>query len=306
MKVLLSPSSIGILSKEPIDLLESKGHEVIVNPYGRRLVADEIVELAAECEGIVAGVETYNPEVIDSLPKLKCISRVGVGMDSIDVPYAESKGIKVTNTPNGPTQAVAELALGLTMAALRKIAQAHHNLKSGIWKKENGYLLQGKTVGVIGVGRIGRKTSELFHAIGNQVLAYDLYPDLTWATSKGIRFLELNTLLMEADIVILHLPGSSNGKPFITDRELSLMKQESILINLARGGVVDEVALAAQMAEGKFAGVALDVFSEEPYNGDLLKFEQVTLTPHLGSYAKEGKVKMELDAVINLLEVLNA
>lgn len=305
MKILLSPSSIGKLSSKPIDILKEKGLEVIVNPYGRKLTKEETVQLASDCVGVVAGVELYDNEVLDALPNLKCISRVGVGMDSVDIPNAESRGIKVVNTPHGPTQAVAELALGLTMTALRKIGQAHHNLKSGIWKKENGYLLEGKTIGVVGVGRIGKKTAEIFRALGCEVIGSDLYPNEEWAKNFGIKFMELKLLLEKADVVILHLPGLSSGNPVLGSEELALMKDESILVNLARGGVLNEDALIAELEKGKFTGIALDVFSQEPYEGPLTKFEQVILTPHIGSYAKEGKIKMEIDAVQNLINAIS-
>ena len=133
MKILASPSSIGQISLKPFELLEANGYEVVKNPFGRKLTEDETITLGKDCVGIVAGVETLDSIVIDSLPNLKCISRVGVGMDSVDISYAENKGIKVLNTPNGPTRAVAELTLGLTLSLLRKIPNAHYDLKNRIW-----------------------------------------------------------------------------------------------------------------------------------------------------------------------------
>ena len=141
MKILASPSSIGQISLEPFELLEANGYKVVKNPFGRKLTEDETVNLAKDCVGIVAGVENLNKEVIDKLPILQCISRVGVGMDSVDIAYAQSKNIKVLNTPNGPTRAVAELTLGLTLSLLRKIPKAHYDLKNRIWKKQTGNLL---------------------------------------------------------------------------------------------------------------------------------------------------------------------
>lgn len=304
-KILVSPSSFGKLDSSPLQMLQKEGFEVVMNPFGRKLSRQETLELAVDCVGVVAGVEEYDGEVLSQLTDLKCISRVGVGMDSIDMDAAQRNGVKVVNTPNGPTQAVAELALALTLSSLRRIGQAHANMKSGLWQKENGYLLQGKTIGVLGVGRIGRKTSEMFRALGCKVLGSDLFPQLNWAKNIGVTFVDTHDLFSHSDVVILHLPGSGGGKPTVGKRELDIMKDDATLINLARGGVLDEDALVLKLNEGKFAGVALDVFSSEPYDGDLLNHDKVLLTPHLGSYAREGKIQMELDAASNLIRVLN-
>ena len=185
MKILASPSSIGLITSEPIELLESNGYEVIINPYGRKLTESETIDLGKDCIGIVAGVEKYNVNVINSLPLLKCISRVGVGMDSIDIDYANQKEIKVLNTPDGPTRAVAELTLGLTFSILRKIPKAHYDLKNRVWVKQTGNLLYNKKIGVIGLGRIGKMVANNFKLLGNEVIGYDLYPDKIWAEKKN-------------------------------------------------------------------------------------------------------------------------
>lgn len=305
MKVLTSPSSIGQIGSAPFDLLEKNGYEIIKNPYGRKLTENETIELAKDCVGIIAGVENLNAKVIDSLPNLKCISRVGVGMDSVDIPYAESKGIKVLNTPDGPTKAVAELTLGLTMSLLRKIPNAHYDLRNKVWKKQTGNLLFEKKIGILGLGRIGRMTAEMFRALGNPVAGYDLYPNKEWAIKYGVEILDMKELLINSDIICVHLPAMKDGSAFITKSELDLLKDDAFVINVSRGGVIDEEALYEVLISGKLSGVALDVFSQEPYNGPLCEVENIVLTPHIGSYAKEGKLKMEVDAVQNLINTLN-
>lgn len=304
MKVLASPSSIGQINLKPFEILESKGFEVIKNPFGRKLTEQETIKLAKDCVGIIAGVESLNAKVLDKLPKLKCISRVGVGMDSVDIPYAESKGIKVLNTPNGPTRAVAELTLGLTMSLLRKIPNAHYDLRNKVWKKQTGNLLYEKKVGIIGLGRIGRMTAEMFSALGNSVAGYDLYPNYEWAKEHRVEVLELEELLTTCDIISIHIPGKKDGSAVITRAELDLLKDDAFVVNVSRGGVIDEKALYEVLNSGKLSGVALDVFSQEPYNGPLCEVENIVLTPHIGSYAKEGKLKMEVDAVQNLINAL--
>ena len=304
MKVLASPSSIGQIDLKPLELLESYGYEVVKNPYGRKLTEQETIALAKDCVGIVAGVESLNSTVLDALPLLKCISRVGVGMDSVDIPYAESKGIKVLNTPDGPTRAVAEFTLGLTLSLLRKIPNAHLDLKNKIWKKQTGSLLLGKKVGVLGLGRIGRMVAESFKALGNPVCGFDLYPNKEWAKQKGVDIIEFEELLSTCDILTIHVPGNKDGSAIIGRDQLALLKRECFVINVSRGGVIDEDALYDALKTEKLAAVALDVFSKEPYDGKLCKLENVILTPHIGSYAKEGKLKMEVDAAQNLINAL--
>ena len=304
MKILASPSSIGQISLKPFELLEANGYEVVKNPFGRKLTEDETITLGKDCVGIVAGVETLDSIVIDSLPNLKCISRVGVGMDSVDISYAENKGIKVLNTPNGPTRAVAELTLGLTLSLLRKIPNAHYDLKNRIWKKQTGNLLFEKKVGVLGLGRIGRMVAEMFRSLGNPVVGYDLYPDMDWAEKNNVEILSLEQLLNQCDIITIHIPGNSDGSTVLNQEELSYLKDGAFLVNVSRGGVINEDALYKMLTNGKLSAAALDVFSNEPYSGKFCDLDNVILTPHIGSYAKEGKLKMEIDAVTNLINAL--
>ena len=303
-KILTSPSSIGQISQEPFDLLKSNGYEIINNPFGRKLTESEVISLASDCIGIVAGVEPLNSKVIDALPNLRCISRVGVGMDSVDISYAESKNIKVLNTPNGPTRAVAELTLGLTISLLRKIPNAHYDLKNRIWKKQTGNLLFEKKVGVLGLGRIGRMVAEMFRSLGNPVIGYDLYPDMEWAEKNNVEILSLEQLLNQCDIITIHIPGNSDGSAVLNQKELSCLKDGAFLVNVSRGGVINEDALYEMLINGKLSAAALDVFSNEPYSGKFCDLNNVILTPHIGSYAKEGKLKMEVDAVMNLINAL--
>lgn len=304
MKILASPSSIGQISSKPFNLLESNGYEVVRNPFGRKLTKEETINLAKDCVGIVAGVETLDSMVIDSLPNLKCISRVGVGMDSVDILYAENKGITVLNTPNGPTRAVAELTLGLTLSLLRKIPNAHYDLKNRIWKKQTGNLLYEKKVGVLGLGRIGRMVAEMFRSLGNPVVGFDLYPNLEWAKKNNVEILSLEQLLNQSDIITIHIPANSDGSPVINQEVLSSIKKGAFVVNVSRGGVIDEEALYKFLTNGKLSAAAIDVFNNEPYSGKFCDLDNVILTPHIGSYAKEGKVKMEVDAVLNLINAL--
>jgi len=304
MKILTSPSSMGQISLQPFNLLTEKGYKVINNPYGRKLTEDEVIELAKDCIGIVAGVETLSSYVMDSLPHLKCISRVGVGLDNVDLEYAKEKGIVVVNTPDGPTRGVAELTLAMTLSLLRKIPQADAALKNKQWKKQIGNLIFEKQIGIIGLGRIGRMVAELFRGIGNPVIGFDLFPDNQWADNKGVILKTFNEVVAQADILTLHIPGNKDKSPVIAQKELDMMKNGAFLINIARGGVVDENALYNALLNKKLTGAAVDVFSKEPYDGSLCELDNIILTPHLGSYASEGKLQMEIDAVQNLINTL--
>lgn len=303
-KVLTSPSSMGQCGSEPFDLLRENGYEIINNPYGRKLTEDEVIELAKDCEGIVAGVEPLTSHVMDALPELKCISRVGVGMDNVDLEYAKQKGIIVVNTPEGPTRGVAELTLAMTLSLLRKIPQADAAMHQHQWKKKIGNLFLDKKIGVIGLGRIGRLVAELFRGLKNPVIGYDPYADRAWAEQNGVEIKSFKEVIEESDILTLHIPGNRDKSPVITAEELNWMKDGAFLINIARGGVVDEDALFAALKSGKLTGAAVDVYTKEPYDGPLCDLDNIILTPHLGSYAKEGKLKMEVDACQNLIDAL--
>lgn len=304
MKILISPSSFGQVGFQPIDLLKENDLEIINNPYGRKLTEQEVSELAKGCIGIVAGLEPLTASVMDTLPELRVISRVGVGMDNVDLEYAKKRGILVVNTPDGPTRAVAELTIAMTMALLRKIPQADANLKKKIWQKEIGNLLFGKTIGIIGLGRIGKMVAELFIGLGNHVMGFDLQPDQKWAVKKGVQLAAFGMVLSESDILSLHIPGNKDNTPVIGEKELIQMKDNAYLINIARGGCVDEESLFHALKTNKLTGAALDVFSKEPYVGPLCDLKNIILTPHLGSYASEGKLQMEIDAVKNLIQNL--
>lgn len=305
MKILTSPSSFGQVGLEPLSILIENKFEIINNPFGRKLTEAEVIDLAKGCIGIIAGVEPLTAAVMDALPNLKCISRVGVGMDNVDLEYAKQKGIAVLNTPDGPTRAVAELTVAMTMSLLRRIPQAHANLKIKIWKKETGNLLFGKTIGIIGLGRIGSLVAELFRGLGNPVIGFDILPDIKWAKQNGVELVSFENILNQADIITLHVPGNKDKSAVIGENELLKIKDGAFLINISRGGVIDEQVLYQALKTNKLSGAAIDVFSNEPYDGILCELDNVILTPHIGSYAAEGKLLMEIDAVKNLIQSLS-
>ncbi len=304
MKILITPSSFGECGSEPLELLENADLDVQLNPRKRRLTSDEVIALGSDCVGILAGLECLDDATLEQFSNLLVISRLGSGVDNIDLAAAERRGIVVRNTPYGPTRAVAELTLGLALALLRHIPMADRNLRQGVWRKEIGQLLQGRILGVLGLGRIGREVAHLMLAMGCQVLGHDLVPDNEWATANKVRLVTFPELLADSEILCIHVSVPADIPSVIGEPELAAMRHGALLINMARGGVVDEHALHEALENGALAGAALDVFRQEPYTGPLTRLDNVILTPHLGSYARDAKLAMEIEAVNNLLQVL--
>lgn len=302
MKITITTTSFAKFDDQPLQLLKDSGFDVVLNPYGRKLSRDEVVKLAAEAVGLIAGTEPLNKSALEKLPLLKVISRCGVGMDNVDLEAAEKLNIKVFNTPFGPTLAVAELTVGLILDLLRKTTLMDREMRAGIWEKRMGNLLCGKRVGIIGFGRIGQKTGGLLRAFGCEIGYYDSVR-IEGLKDLRIKRMELDELLRKSDIVTIHVSGKYE-KPLLGAKKLEMMKKGTWLVNVARGGVVDEEALLSALKDGHLAGAALDVFEKEPYNGPFKELDNVILTPHIGSYAKEARVEMEMQAAENLIEGL--
>lgn len=275
------------------------------NPLGRTLDEGEVRTLLHQHQplGMIAGIEPLTRSVLqDAVSHLKVISRCGAGLDTVDVESAKALGISVYNTPDAPCQAVAELTVGMMLALIRNIRRSDSLVRSGSWTKPMGFLLSELTVGILGLGRIGKKVADLVRQFGAQVLAADIAPDEIWAKEHRVRLINREELLKQADIVSLHLPYSAGDlHHVIGPAELMSMKTGSYLINTSRGGLVDEQALREALKAGHLAGAGLDTFEQEPYRGALRDIDTVILTPHIGSYAREARARMEREAVDNLI-----
>ena len=295
-KVAITTTSFAEYDKKPLEILKENGVEVVSNKYKRKLSGDELVELCGECIGIIAGTETLGRKVLAGLPRLKVISRCGTGLENVDLVATHELNIKVYNTPDAPTLAVSELTISLILSLLRKTGQMDRALRSGVWKKEMGNLLSGKGVGIIGLGRIGNKVAELLKGFGCKIAYYD---PLVQKDDLGLQKMPLKELLAWADILTIH--ATVKG-PIIDKKEFEMMKPGAFLINTSRGEAVNEDALYQALEKGSLAGAALDVFQKEPYTGPLTKLDNVIITPHIGSYARESRIHMEIEAVKNLVE----
>ncbi|ETA67455.1 phosphoglycerate dehydrogenase-like oxidoreductase [Methanolobus tindarius DSM 2278] len=292
-------SSIDLLS----ELLKNHGEVKYINTSGKRLGEDELCHILEDFDGVIAGTEKFSSKVLESSPKLRVISRVGVGVDSIDQEAAKKQGISILNTPEAPALAVAEHTLALTFAVIKRIATYNENMRDNNFTIESGLLLAGKTVGVIGLGRVGRRVAEMFEMLGCNILFYDPFLPVNFI-SNWKRVDSLDYVLKKADIITLHVPPQSDGKPLIGSNELNVCKSGMVLINTSRGSLVDENALAKAIESGVVWGAGLDVFPVEPYSGKLLDFPQVVATPHVASNTIESRQQMEKEAINNLLAKL--
>lgn len=297
-KVFIATTSFAKDDNSPLEMLREAGLEISVNTYGRKLTEDEAIECLRDVDFLIAGTEPLTRRVLESAKKLKIISRCGAGMDNVDLQAAGQLNLEVYNTPYGPTLAVAELTIGLVIDLMRKISLMDREVRSGVWKKRTGNLLNGKKAGIIGLGRIGKKVAELLITFGVDIAYSDPNPGtgtLPFAQKQ------IHDLLPWADVITIHCSMTADGKPIIGKEEIGLMKKGSWLVNVSRGGLIDEDALYLSLKHGHLAGAALDVFDKEPYNGPLKDLDNVVITPHIGSYAKESRIEMEIETVRNLL-----
>lgn len=304
-KILITTSSFNLDTPE-ISALEASGYEIMMNPYGRRLKEEEAADLLSNTPDLIAmiaGVEPLTETVLASSQSLQIISRCGTGLDSVDLEAAKNKGIKVYNTPDAPTDAVAELTIGLILNCLRGTSIQDRGVRQGEWPRPMGSLFGESTLGLIGFGRIGRRVAEFARAFGANCLVFDpVKPDLP----QGAQLCSLEQLMSGSDIVSLHIPYTPENHHLINADLLGLMKSDAYLINTARGGLVDEAALYDALKAQKIAGAALDVFEDEPYSGPLKDLDIMVLSAHVGSYAKQARQRQETEAVQNLLDALQA
>ena len=294
-KILIGTSSFGKMNSEPLDLIEKAGFEVILNPYGRKISKNELIDILPGIDGIVAGLETIDREVMEQ-SDLKVISRCGSGISNVDVDAVNDLGIKFYYTPDGPTQAVAELTVGMMIVLLRNAFEIASDLKKRKWTKHVGFQLNGKTVLLIGFGKIGQRVMDILKPFALKFLVVD--PAIK-NIQNDCRLMDLKEALPQADIISLHASGDNC---ILGEKEFNFMKKGVFVLNAARGGLINEDILKQKIESGRIAGAWLDSFSDEPYSGDLCDNPEIILTSHVGSYTKEGRFSMELETAENLLK----
>lgn len=307
MRVLVTPTSFSANKQSRArDLLQSFAESIVYNPYGRPLMAQEIIPLLEGVEGYIAGLDYINADVIENAPaSLKVISRYGAGYDRVDVKAATDRGIIVTNTPGINSESVADLAFGLILSVARKISFLDKQVKAGAWPRATGIEVFGKTIGIIGLGAIGKGIARRARGFSMNVLACDPFFDSAYGSVNGIQECTMEELLQSADIISLHLPLNEDTRNIINKDKITKMKQGAIIINTARGGLIDEAAAYEALKNGKLGGLGLDAFEKEPPGNSLLfELENVVATPHAGSHTVEAVDSMGLLSVQNLIDVL--
>ena len=281
----------------PIQLLEAAGIDYLINPIGRKLKEDELAEMVGDFDVLIAGTEPITDKVMSRASGLKLISRVGIGLDSVDLLAAERRGIRVSYTPDAPAPAVAELTVGMMLSLLRHVNVANAQMHRGEWHRYFGRRLSEVTVGIIGVGRIGSGVLRHLEGFGSpRILANDLQPRVAAMPASAVEWADKDRIYREADLISLHLPLTGATKNMIRYAELRTMKKDAIIINTSRGGIINETDLARVLGEGHLSGAAIDVFEQEPYAGELAGIERCLLTSHMGSMSVDCRSRMEIEA----------
>jgi len=298
MKIFVSTHPFSSTSPLPMQIVKENGFELSKNEHGRKITTAELAEDIGEAEILIAGTEKITEEVLKKAPKLKLISRVGIGLDGIDFELCKQYGIHVAYTPNAPTMAVAELCVGMILDLARKITTTNNNLKtSSLWQRHMGTLLYGKTVGIFGMGRIGKSLIHLLSAFNVKFLVHDIAPDLAFGRLYNVSFVSKEEVLKQSQIISVNLPLKSDTLNYIAKEELSQMREDAMLINTARGGIVNEDDLYEALKSNSIAAAAVDVFEEEPYVGNLRELENCLLTCHMGASTIDSRTDMEVQAL---------
>lgn len=297
MNIFVSTHPFSSTSQLPMKLIQENGIELRVNEHGRKITTQELAQDIKDAEVLVAGTEKITEEVFQNAPNLKLISRVGIGLDGIDFELCKKYDVRVAYTPDAPTMAVAELCVGLILDLARKISHTDKAIKSGIWNRYMGTLLYGKTIGIFGMGRIGKSLIHLLSTFNVKFKVYDLEPDLAFGRLYNVAFVSKEEVLKSSDVISVNVPLKEDTNNYITLNELKMMQSHSILINTARGGIVNEADLYTALKENMIAGAAVDVFEEEPYRGELRELDNVILTCHMGASTIDSRTDMELQAI---------
>lgn len=304
-RVLIGSRSFGQVFPEHITMLEEAGCEVIPNGVGRAYRAHELRDALVGVDAIITGTDELTAEIIQGADSLKTIAKHGIGIETIDLEAARARGIVVSATPQASTDSVADLTLALLLAVARKIVPAHLNTVGGGWKAYTGMELRDKVMGIIGLGRIGQQVCLRAKGFGMRIIAHDPYANQEFVRREQVRLVSMPELLDTADVVTLHVAADQVQVPLLGAAELAAMKPGAVLLNTARGVLVDEHALADALRSGHLGGAGIDAFENEPPVGSpLLELENVVLTPHIGGRTYDGLRRMGEQTIENVLRAL--
>ena len=296
-RVLITTVPFADRNRLPLEQLEAAGIEYVINPLGRKLKEQELADLVGDFDVLIAGTEPITDLVMSRAPRLKLISRVGIGLDAVDLVAAERRGIQVSYTPDAPAPAVAELTVGLMISLLRGVHLANLQMHAGKWQRIFGRRLAEVTIGIIGTGRIGARVLRRIPAFGTpRVLVNDINPDLKLVPELKLEWVGKEDIYRQADLISLHVPLTAQTKNMIRREHLQSMKPDALIINTSRGGVINERDLAEVLKSGHLGGAAIDVFEHEPYDGELCGIDRCLLTSHMGSMSVDCRTRMEIEA----------
>ena len=294
-------------NKDNLAFLE-KSFDVTINPLGRKIKNEEVYEQVNKADYVIAGTEKYDQELLSKLVNLKGISRVGIGIDNIDLDIAAKNNIKIFNTPEEPAKGVAELTIAFILNLLREISSHQLNLNQGNWERTLGKSLNEATISLIGGGRVAKNVSKFLLSAGVKKIKVfdilDLSTDPDWK-HESISICGFEECLSNSDIVSLHVPMNEENKNMISKKELLVMGKNSYLINVSRGGLINEEDLYEALNSNLIKGAALDVFATEPYEGKLLECKNLIATPHVASSTEYVRDQMERRACENLINLLD-
>ncbi len=303
-KILVTPRSVTRSGHPALERLGATGCEVVFATPGVQPDEAELLARLPGCAGYLAGVEKVSAKVLEAAsPTLRVIARNGVGIDNVDLAAAARLGLRVLPTPGANARGVAELALALMLALARHVAWSDAQLKSGQWQRRQGFELEGRVLGLVGCGRIGRLVARMARGLDMSVIGYDPCP--TDGGCGDLKYCRLDELLAAADVISLHCPAAADGQPLIDAAALAKMKPGALLVNTARAGLMDSAAVIEALDNGRLAGAAVDVFETEPPRDDpLVRHQNVIATPHIGGYTAESVDRAISSAVENILAVL--
>jgi D-3-phosphoglycerate dehydrogenase / 2-oxoglutarate reductase len=305
-KILVTPRSLTKGGDPALELLKEAGHQLVFCTPGKAPDETELLGLVPGCAGWLAGVEKITDAVLARADCLKAISRNGTGVDSIDLAACQRRGIAVLRADGANARGVAELTIALMLSLLRSVSFGDARMKAGRWERRQGTELDGRTLGVIGTGKIGRLVTKFALGMDMLVLGFDAYPDARYAPSSNFRYVPLEELLVSSDIVTLHCPHSPGQKPLMDAAALARMKKGAVLVNTARGGLVDDAAVLAALQDGRLAGYGVDAYeTEPPAPSPILAHDRVIATPHVGAFTAESVSRATRVAVDNLLGALS-
>jgi D-3-phosphoglycerate dehydrogenase len=305
MRVLITATSFSEVTREPEERLKDAGCEVVHNPYNRPMSAEEVAPLLAEADGCGAGVDDFSAPAFAQAERLKVIVKHGAGVDNIDIAECTRRGIVAANVPAANAEAVADMTLALMLAVARHVPEGDRTTKEGKWLNTYGVDLCRATVGLLGLGQIGKAVARRCRGFDARVLAFDPYFDEQFGAAHGVeRAGSIEQVMREADFVSIHMPANEETRKIIDEQKIGLMKPTAILVNTARGAIVDEEALADALEAGRIFGAGLDVYVAEPPTGSrLLKCERAVTMPHVSSNTPDALLGMGNGVVDAILDV---